>query len=309
MAIEKDPALLQEELKTTVTDPPVTEDEGESSAEAGEGSDTSGADGVSGEVTTEQKTESGGHDLVVAGDEPETVAKDTPGKAKERNREFARLRARNAELERKALEREQGAVSTVADPGKKPTLEDCGYETSEFEAKLDAWHEAKRLKETADAQAAQESQKAQGDRQQKQTSYLVAREAILEKLPDYEELESLVAAGLSQVQKDVILHYADSPEKACLVVAALGRNPERLASFAAIKDLGSLIKEMTKLEVRTELKSKTTTPPPERRISGSGSKTGAVDKELERLQAIADKTGDRTPVIRHIQEKKRKQQG
>lgn len=277
------PAVLPEELETTVTDPQVKEDEGESS-------------GTESDVV---ETKEEGHNLVVAGDQPVPV-KETPDKAKERNREFARLRARNAELEREREARTQPA--TVADPGAKPTLESCGYDTPKFEADLDAWHEAKRLKLTADAQAAQEAQKAQGERQQKLVKYAESKAEISTKLADYSELEATVATGLSQVQRDVILHYTENPT---LVIAALGRSPERLQDFANTKDLGLLIAKAAKLEARTELKSKTTTPAPERRVTGSGSKAGGSDKELERLQAAADKTGDRTPVVNYLREKRR----
>lgn len=303
MAIVKDPALLPEERnEETVTDPQVTEDEGESAEKSTEGAGTGSDTTSSAETTDEKATETGGHDLVVAGEEP-APPKETPDKVKERNREFARLRARNTELERKALEREQATTPAAVDPGKKPTLEDCGYDTSDFETKLDAWHEAKRLKATADAQAGQEAQKAQDQRQQKQVQYLKSKEAIAAKLPDYEELEAMVAAGLSPVQRDVILHYTENP---ALVVAALGRSPERLQDFADTKDLGSLIAKAAKLEARTELKSKTTTPPPERPVRGTGSKTGGLDPLMEKLEREALRTGDRTPIADHLREQRRK---
>lgn len=286
---EKDaPAVLPEELEQELdektTDLPVEEESAE------EKPDTS-SDVV--------ETKEGGHDLVVAGEQPAST-KETPDKAKERNREFARLRARNAELEREREARVQPAA--VADPGAKPTLESCGYDTPKFEADLDAWHEAKRLKATADAQAAQEAQRVQGERQQKLSKYAEAKAEISTKLADYSELEATVATGLSQVQRDVILHYTENPT---LVIAALGRSPERLQDFANTKDLGLLIAKAAKLEARTELKSKTTTPAPERRVTGSGSKAGGSDKELERLQANADKSGDRTPVLNYLREKRR----
>ena len=249
--------------------------------------------------TTEEGKGSEGHELVVAGEQP-AAAKETPDKAKERNREFARLRARNAELEREREARVQPAA--VLDPGAKPTLESCGYDTPKFEADLDAWYEAKRLKATADAQAAQEGQKAQTERQTKLNKYAESKQEILTKLPDYGELEATVATGLSQVQRDVILHYTENPT---LVIAALGRSPERLQDFADTKDLGLLIAKAAKLEANTVLKSKTTTPAPERRVTGSGSKAGGADKELERLRAVADKTGDRTPVVKYLQDQKR----
>ncbi len=309
MAIENDPDVIPEArsertdtVDTTVTDPQVTEDQGESSDTSEEGpSAGSDSDSSAADTTKTETPKAAEHDIVVAGEQP-AAKKETPDKTKERNKEFARLRARTAELERELAAR--NPAQQAPDPGKKPTLEDCGYDTPDYETKLDAWYEAKRLKATADAQAAQEAQKVQGERQQKQIKYNQAREDMIVKLPDYVELETLVAAGLSQVQKDVILHYTENPH---LVVAALGRNPDRLQDFADTKDLGALIAKAAKLEARTELKSKTTTPPPEKRPTGSGSKTGAVDKKLERLQAIADKTGDRTAVIRHIQEKKRQQ--
>lgn len=300
MEIENDPAVSPEEQSATVTDPQVTEESGEPAEKSteGSGSDSDGA-------KTEGKPQVGGHDIVVAGEEPATPVKETPEKVQERNREFARMRARTAELERKLAEKETPAVAAAPDPGAKPTLESCGYDTPEFEAKLDAWHEAKRLRATADAQAAQEAQKAQDARQQKQVQYLKSKEGILEKLPDYEELEALVGAGLSPVQRDVILHYTENP---ALVVAALGRNPERLQDFANTKDLGSLIAKAAKLEARTELKSKTTTPPPENPVRGTGTKMGAEDAHLKKLQETADRTGNRTPVLDYMRELRRKKQ-
>ena len=308
MSIENDPAVLPEEQGATVTDPQVMEEQGESSAEdAGEGAGTgAGSDSDSSTVMAEVgKPQAEEHDLVVAGDEPVTKkVVESPEKAKERNREFSRLRARTAELERKLAEKERALAPAALDPGPKPTLENCDFDASAYEAKLDTWHEKRRQKEAADAVAAQETQKAQGDRQQKQLKYLKSKEEIMSKLPDYQELETLVAAGLSETQREVILHYADNPT---LVVAALGRNPERLQDFADTKDLGALIAKTAKLEVRTELKSKTTPPPPEKRISGSGSKSGKVDTHLDMLRARAEKSGDYTKVNDYIREKRRAQ--
>ena len=78
------------------------------------------------------------------------------------------LRKANREKERKIreLEAKLNAAPTETKPvalGKKPTLEDCDYDSDEYERKLAGWYEDKRLYDAAEADA-QAQRDAEADR-------------------------------------------------------------------------------------------------------------------------------------------------
>ena len=80
--------------------------------------------------------------------------------------------------------------------------------------------------------------------------------------------------------------------------------PAKARELAKITDLPKFIAELVRVEtqVKTMPKPKTA-PQPERVIRGSGPLPASSDKQLDRLRAEADKTGDRTKVAAYLRQK------
>ena len=209
------------------------------------------------------------------------------------------LAKENRALKEQLAAREQ-AAQKPSELGKKPTLEDHGYDTGKYEEDLAAWFERKREHDAALAARKAEEDKAKTEWETKLAGYEQAKVAL--KAEDFDEAEALIMSSFNQTQQGVVLHGADNP---ALLVLALGRNPEKLKELAAIKDPVKFAFTVAKLE--TQMKTTTRKPPaPEKKPSGSAPISGAVDAALDRLEAEAEKTGDRSKVIAYKRAQKNK---
>jgi hypothetical protein len=296
MPEQKDPALEQEGAaagSSTVADPAeATEDHAETteaSAESEAGTEAPKEE-PKGEPAQAEETEI----VVESGESEEPPPKDATAWFKMR-REQAELKAKLAEQERKlkALE----TPSQVADPGPEPTLEDCDFSQETYKAKLRAWDKARERKAAHDAAAAEQAAAMQRDQTTKYNEYLSKREAYSKSVPNYLESETAVKAALSGDRQALLLNYTKNP---ALVVGALGRMPKLLEDLAKQSDPGRFIAAVSELETRVKESKRTTqAPPPERPLRGSGAVSGSADKQLERLRAEAERTGDYSKVFEH----------
>ena len=250
--------------------------------------------------------DNGDDDIVIEGLEvaaPATAEHETPliremrAKLREEAKERKRLEREKQELERKI------APAPANEPialGAKPTLESVGYDEEAYQNQLDAWYETKaRL----DAQKRQQEASQKAAQEEFSTIINAHRQkaASLKKV-DYEEMADLVGSNLSAVQQEFILRGADDSAK---LVYALGKYPAKLKELAAIKDPAKFAFAVAKLE--TQLKTqKRQTVQPEKVLSG-GKGVVSSDKELDRLEAEAERTGDRTKVLAY--KRKLKNQG
>lgn len=205
------------------------------------------------------------------------------------------LEAENARLKGGAASAAPQAVTL----GEKPTLAGSQYDEEKFAADLEAWHQRK-----AQVEAQQREREKQAEAERAAWDATVAkhneRKAAL-KVRDYEDAEEVVDSLFSPTQQGVLLHVA---ENSAILKYALGRNPAKARELAKITDLPKFIAELVRVEtqVKTMPKPKTA-PQPERVIRGSGPLPASSDKELERLRAEADKTGDRTKVAAYLRQK------
>ncbi len=308
MPIETDPADNPED--TTATDPQVEEEAGESSEKSEEGAETSENQGKEEETAEEVE-------IVVNGEEAkpeEEPPKD--GKAWSKARAAEReLKAENARLRRELEVRTQPAAA--ADPGPEPQLADPDIEWDEakLKAKHARWIKATEAHEAEKVQASQKAEKQRVAWEEKKSVIVKSRDELIRKMPKsekslgYLDLEANVDAALASDRLGkmaAIMHVCG--EKTPMVVAALGRDPARLKDLAEEDDMARFIAKVSKLEDKVQEKKKgTTPPPPEKKIGGTGGGSGAVDRTLERLRAIAEKTNNYTDVNRHIREQERKQ--
>lgn len=245
---------------------------------------------------TEQDGEN--DELVVSIGEPTPVdpAVEEEQKAPEWVRE---LRKKNREDTRRIKELEEKLKATTAEPKlavlpEKPTLASCDYDEELFATSLDQWHDKKRqhddhLKELQDAEA-----KATAEWQAKLDGYAKAKTDL--RLKDFDEAEAEAKTIFNVTQQGIIVQGADNP---ALVVYALGKNPEQAQKLASITDAVKFTFAVAKLEAQLKVSKKSAPPPPEGKLTGSRGPSGALDLTLTRLEAEADKTGDRTKVIQY----------
>lgn len=242
---------------------------------------------------TQEEEGNDGDVVVTIGDDPIPDEVEEERKAPEWVKE---LRKNDREKTRKIRElEEQLKQRTEVQPslklGEKPTLESCEYDPDKYESSLAKWfedkrkvdEEAKKIEETT-----KQSQKAWDDR----LKFYEDKKADL-KVRDFDEAEFAVKEKLSVVQQGIMIKGAENP---ALVVYALKMNPKKLAQLAAIQDPIEYAFAVAKLEKDLKVTRKEA-PPPERKVTGTGSLSGTNDSKLDRLREEASKTGDYSKVM------------
>jgi hypothetical protein len=217
---------------------------------------------------------------------------------KEQKKEAGELRRRLQQYE------QQQQQQSTTDPGPKPSLEACDYDTEKYEQKLNAWMELKN-KVRIEQERAQAAEREQAEAWTKKLTEFENRKSAL-KVRDFEDAEQVALSALNQLQYSIIIDATDQPE---LVLYALGKNPEKLKQLASIANAARFSVEIGKLESKLKLSPKKSLPPPEKQITSVGATGGQADQKLARLRAEAEKTGDYTEVNRHRAEMRRKRAG
>ena len=160
-----------------------------------------------------------------------------PQEEEQRAPEWVReLRKSNREKERKIreLEAKLNAAPTENKPvalGKKPTLEDCDYDSEEYERKLAAWYDQKRDYDAAEAQAEAQRDAEAKAWQDKLDSYAKARASL--KVRDYEDAEAFALDTFNVTQQGIVLQGSENP---ALIIYALGKSQKRAKELASIND-------------------------------------------------------------------------
>jgi hypothetical protein len=286
---------LDTEQETEVTDetgdqPEEGQDEGEEGAEESEGSEsTEGADGSEEEET-----------VVTLGSEEPPASEEE--KSAERSPVIRDLRRRYRELARENAELKArqggGQPAQQAKPQipPKPKLSDpdVDYDEEKFEKKRDEWEAKRREHDAWEANQKSAAEAHQKAVQAVHENYVKSKQSL--KVKDFKEAEDEVEAQFSKVQQSIVIAGTDNPGA---VVYALGRNPQKLAELASIKDPVKFAVAVGKLETEVKVTKRTSTKPaPEKTLSGTTSATSGSSKAtLERLEAEAAKSGDRSKVI------------
>lgn len=245
--------------------------------------------------------------IVTIGDEPppatnddEVDGKPAPAWVKElrkSDREKAkRIREQDAEIARlKAASAPQPQQIVV---GERPTLESCDYDAEAYGEQLLAWTERKQKAEAQAAKQREEQEAAQAAWNAKVDAYRAAGAAL--KVEDFDGAEHVITQTMNQTQQGIIISGADKPE---LVVYALGSNPALAKELAAINDPVKFAFRVAKLEAQLKVQPRKAPPAPERQVRGTTGGATAIDNTEARLEAEADRTGNRTALIRYQKEK------
>lgn len=214
----------------------------------------------------------------------------------------------NREQARKIRELEQQLAASSAPTAQatgaaliKPTLADCDYDEDAYDARLIAWQEAKRQADEKERQTADARKATDTAFQTKLTGYNEAKAAL--KVTDFAESEAVVSGLLSPAQQGVLINCAKAPVH---VVAALGKNSAEAKKLASITDLAAFAYALAELESKLTVTTRKAPPPPEKVVRGSAPVAGSADKELERLEAEADKSSDRSKVIAYRRQQRAK---
>lgn len=232
----------------------------------------------------------------VEGDEETEIGFADDTEAKEGDSSvIRRLRERAKDLARENAElRKAQPAAPAEDPGPKPTFSECGYDEEKYEAAIDGW-KAKTARIDADkAERHRQAEAAERDWQRDLEGYEQRRQALGK--TDFEEAAETVKANLNLMQQAVIIKAAND---SATFIYALSRSDERLAELAKIQDPVKLAAAVARMEGGVKVVRKRKAPAPDRPATGSAKLPGGVDKQLEKLESEAERTGDRTALIRY----------
>jgi hypothetical protein len=247
------------------------------------------------ENTEPEKTEDTGDETVVtiAGESPpqEEEEKQAPEWVRNLRKNYRELQREKRELEERLKSVSPAPEQFPVTPGKKPTLEDCDYDSDKFENELAGWFERKRQSEEAEAQQRAKQQEEAESWQKKLAGYNESKTGL--KVSDFQDAEETVLETLNVTQQGIILQGAQNP---AIVVYALGKNPKKAKELGEITDPVKFAFAVAKLETQLTVTSRKQAPPPEKKINGNGS-LDSSNAQLERLREEAARTGDMTKVI------------
>lgn len=245
-------------------------------------------------VEPEQQTEVQQEEDVVtiAGESPapEEEEKQAPEWVRNLRKNYRELQREKRELEERLKAVSPATEQSPVTPGKKPTLEDCDYDSDKFENELAGWFERKRQSEETEAKHRAKQQEEQQTWQKKLETYTQSKTGL--KVSDFQDAEDTVLETLSVTQQGIILQGAQNP---AVLVYALGKNSNKAKELAGITDPVQFAFAVAKLETQLSV-TKKQAPPPEKRINGNGS-LGTSNAQLDRLREEAARSGDFTKVI------------
>lgn len=254
----------------------------------------------------EADSEDGGETVVTIGDDappPDDEGENSEAPEwvkglRKKHREEAKAR-RDAERRAKELEQKLAEATGAGKPaelGPKPTLENADYDSERFEQELLNWHEQKRKHDEAKASQEAEREAAEQEWQERLEKYQQERAHAGAKFRDFDDAESVAQDVLSDQQRAMIVDAADDPTR---LIYALGKNPDKAKELANIKNPVKFAFAVAKLETTVRETTRKAPPKPESKLSGAGRVSGSTDATLAKLEAEAEKTGDRTAVIRY----------
>lgn len=247
------------------------------------------------ENTEPEKTEDPGDETVVtiAGESPpqEEEEKQAPEWVRNLRKNYRELQREKRELEEKLKAVSPATEQFPVTPGKKPTLEDCDYDSDKFENELAGWFERKRQADEAEAQQRAKQREEQESWQKKLEGYTQSKTGL--KVSDFEDAEETVLETLNVTQQGIILQICENP---AVVVYTLGKNPKIAKDLSGINNPVDFTAAVARLETKISVTSRKQAPPPEKKINGNGS-LDSSNAQLERLREEAARTGDMTKVI------------
>lgn len=245
-------------------------------------------DGSTEETNEESQTDESTEEVTV------TIGDDQPEEEEKAPTWVREVRQRNRELERELKELKRQQTPAAQALGKKPSLSDpdIDYDEDKLASRLTDYLARENAIKEQEAKAQREAESQQTEWNKKLGTYNEHKAAL--KVPDYDDAESSVQEAMTETQQAIIIKGAKNP---ALVVLALGKNPGKLKELAGIRDHVEFAFAVANLEAQLKVTKKPSIPSPEKKVSGTGSLSGANENQLERLREEAAKTGDFTKVM------------
>ncbi len=209
------------------------------------------------------------------------------------------LRKKNREDTKKIKELEEKlkATQVASNPteDKEPELADFDFDTDLYKVAMKTWFKAQEAKDEVKRAAARAEAESASAWQTTLDSYAKAKTEL--KVKDMDEAEADFLEIFDPRQQALVLDAADG--NSALVVYALGKNPEQARKLAAIQNPIKFVAAVTRMEGQLKVTKKSSPPPPETKVVGTGRTAGTVDSTLERLRSEAEKTGDYSKIARY----------
>lgn len=233
-------------------------------------------------------------------DEADEEVDDTPlvkklrDQIRERDRKIAQMR--------RAPETVDDDPEPVVPPVKR--AEDFDYDYDRFDAYQREREQA--VEDRAEWRVRDAQRKSQAaDREQQQARQIEQQRRALG-VGDYEDRAAKVKDALTEQQLAILISAADNPAQ---LIYALGRSTNKLDIIAGEGNLARFAAMVGKLEKDIKVTKRNKAPAPEARVRGATASTtmASDDKELERLERDADRTGDRSAVIRYKRQMRERQ--
>jgi cell fate (sporulation/competence/biofilm development) regulator YlbF (YheA/YmcA/DUF963 family) len=265
--------------------------------------DAEGDESTEGEGAEATEGEEVGEISITIGDQPaaeedEEGAKPWVKELRRNQREMARaLRDKDAEIVRL-----KGATSTTAEPlGEEPTFEGCDYDPDKYRTKVLEWtaRKAKVEQQQRDREQADQAERAKW--QTRLTA--VQAEASKLKVSDYADAADALESTFSALQMGIVIGGPNDPKTSAALRYALGKNPKKARELAAITDPVKFAFAIAHLETQLKVTPRKSAPAPERMARSSTAGVSPVDNTLAKLQAAADKSGDRSKVVAYMRTK------
>lgn len=236
--------------------------------------------------------EDDGEEYLAFGDEPEQSPEPETDLVKRLRKE---IRDRDKKLAQFSKQ-PQGEEPIVV--GNRPTIEECEFDQEEFDRRFEEWEQRREARRQQDQRIEQSQQQQQERWQQVQNSYQQAKQ----KLPfaDKQEAERAAFDELTDIQQAVIASVADNP---ALVIYAAGKSATKLAEIASIDDPLKLAKYIGRMEASMTVKKRARPPQPDTPLKG-GTISASADKHEAKLEKEAERTGDRTALIKYRKQKR-----
>lgn len=248
-------------------------------------------------VETPEPADEPGDDIEIRfGDEAEEPAEGDNDLVRHLRKELRERDRRLAEVSKQQAAPEKITV------GPRPTMEDAEYDQERYDQMVDAWITNRDRAKEQESEA-EKQQRAATEQWQGTLSAYSEKKAALAR-PDFQDAEAAVASSIDPVRQAVILSGADDPAK---VIYALGRSPQRAAELAKITDPIKFAFAVAKLEAKLVIAPKRKAPEPEQIARGSASlSTSNEDKRMAEMERRAERSGDRSEIVRYRREQREK---
>jgi hypothetical protein len=282
-----------DDLDISLDDDDASQDAGEQDA-GGNADDAGGDEGGDGDA--------GGETVIAFADEADGEDDDLADMDEKATRLIRELRANQRELSRKLAKfsRTPPPAANEGDPEPQVPDEPGPLESFDYDEdrQREAWREhreaVKRHDEWKARQSERETERARAA--ERQAKAIEQQRASLG-VSDYEERAALVKDRLSDAQIAVLTNGAANPAK---LIYALGRSPTKLETLAAEDNLAKFAVMVGGMERDIKV-TKRNAPAADTRIRGataSPALNSATAKQLAKLEKEAERTGDRTALIR-----------